>query len=176
MDGGTNWTQIISVSVVPVVIISACGLLCLTFYNRMAMVVSRLRGIQRERLDLFRELASMREKKENEVQIHEGRKTLHALSEQTEIVLQRAKLLRSTLLCFLGTIAALAVTSLLLALSLFIPLFNGLVIFFFVFGLFLLLYGVYFAFRELLQALKPIEKESNYVTGQIKEHPFAHNE
>ena len=46
----SDWAKIISSSVVPVVIISACGLLCLAFYNRMAAIVSRLRGFQRERL------------------------------------------------------------------------------------------------------------------------------
>ena len=45
-----DWAKIINASVVPVVIISACGLLCLAFYNRLAAIVSRLRGFQRERL------------------------------------------------------------------------------------------------------------------------------
>ena len=43
-----EWPSIISVSVVPVVIISACGLLSRAFYGRLAAVVSRLRGFQRE--------------------------------------------------------------------------------------------------------------------------------
>jgi Protein of unknown function (DUF2721) len=43
-----EWTSIISLSVLPVVIISACGLLSLAFYGRLAAVVSRLRGFQRE--------------------------------------------------------------------------------------------------------------------------------
>ena len=46
----SDWAKIISASVVPVVIISSCGLLCLAFYNRLAAIVSRLRGFQRERL------------------------------------------------------------------------------------------------------------------------------
>mgnify|MGYP000923026210 CR=1 FL=1 len=45
-----DWTKIISTSVVPVAIISACALLCLALYNRLASMVSRLRGFQRERL------------------------------------------------------------------------------------------------------------------------------
>jgi hypothetical protein len=46
-----EWPSVISMSVVPVVIISACGLLSLAFYGRLAAVVSRLRGFQREILD-----------------------------------------------------------------------------------------------------------------------------
>ena len=43
-----EWPSIMSVSVVPVEIISVCGLLPLAFYGRLAAVVSRLRGFQRE--------------------------------------------------------------------------------------------------------------------------------
>jgi Protein of unknown function (DUF2721) len=45
-----EWPSVISVSVVPVVIISACGLLSLAFYGRLAALVSRLRSFQRETL------------------------------------------------------------------------------------------------------------------------------
>ena len=45
-----DWPNIISVSVVPVVILSACGLLSLAFYGRLAALVARLRTFQREML------------------------------------------------------------------------------------------------------------------------------
>ena len=45
-----EWPNVISVSVVPVVIISACGLLSLLFYGRLAVLVARLRTFQREML------------------------------------------------------------------------------------------------------------------------------
>jgi len=36
-----NWTRLIAASVVPIVVISAAGLLCLAFYNRLAAIVTR---------------------------------------------------------------------------------------------------------------------------------------
>lgn len=170
-----SWSQIISISVVPVVIISACGLLCLAFYNRLAMVVSRLRSLQRERLELFRELSSHPQKLAP-AHAKEGKKTLKILAEQTEVVLHRARMLRSGLLCFLGAIAALIITSLLLGLGTVVLVFGHAVIFFFVFGLLLMLYGISFMFREMLESLKPIERESLYVTEHLQEHSFDSGE
>ncbi len=59
-----NWSQVISLAVAPVVIISACGLLCLTFYNRLAFVVGRLRNLQRERLLEYKELFKLEKSSE----------------------------------------------------------------------------------------------------------------
>src|SRR3990172_3686532 len=44
------WPRIISAAVVPAVLISACGLLCLAFYNRLGVVLARLRGLGDESL------------------------------------------------------------------------------------------------------------------------------
>jgi hypothetical protein len=43
-------TGIISAGVGPIIVISAWGLLCLAFYNRLAAVVTRLRSLHREQL------------------------------------------------------------------------------------------------------------------------------
>src|SRR5437762_11515453 len=48
--GMTDWSKVISAGVGPIIVISACGLLCLAFYNRLAAVVTRLRAFDRERL------------------------------------------------------------------------------------------------------------------------------
>ena len=49
--------QTIQSFVAPVVMISANGLLCLAFFNRMAAVVHRVREINRERFELAARLA-----------------------------------------------------------------------------------------------------------------------
>src|SRR5437868_2476989 len=38
-----DWSKVISAGVGPIIAISACGLLCLAFYNRLAAVVTLLR-------------------------------------------------------------------------------------------------------------------------------------
>ena len=56
----TEWSHIIAAGVGPIIVISACGLLCLALYNRLTAVVTRLRSFQRERLHEQESLARLR--------------------------------------------------------------------------------------------------------------------
>ena len=98
----SDWAKIISASVVPVVIISACGLLCLAFYNRLAAIVSRLRSFQRKRLHEQELLHSAGP--EEGPEHSRRRRLLEHLESQTAGVVHRAKLIRLTLLFMLLTI------------------------------------------------------------------------
>ena len=156
------WTAIITSSVVPVVIISACGLLCLAFYNRLSVVVTRLRSLQRERLAEYKELL-----KENGLK-EESEQFLHFLEEQTVDVLKRAHYLRNCIFCLISCISALVVTSLVIGLSVVFSFLEIFALIFFIMGLFLLLYGLSFAVREIKIALNPIKMESGFVQRLIK--------
>jgi len=162
------WGEIISSAVVPVVIISACGLLCLTFYNRLAVVVTRLRSLQRERLSEYKELFRLEEKEGKKLSKQESEQYLHFLEEQTVDVLKRARYLRNCLFCLISSIVSLVLTSLLIGLSLFYSPLDYFVLFFFVLGLFLLLYGLGFAVAEIRISLNPIQMESGFVQKLIK--------
>ena len=84
-----DWPGMLSMSVLPAMIISACALLALAFYGRLSVVVARLRGFQREMLQEQKELP------------HEGQmersQLLEMLKTQTDSVIRRAKLIRLTL-------------------------------------------------------------------------------
>src|SRR6185369_11893053 len=101
-----DWSRVLSAAVVPVVIISACGLLCLAFYNRLAAIVSRIRGFQRERMHEQEEYArALFSGKIDRVLLTRHHRVLDMLEAQTSRVIRRARLIRGTLLCLLGTIA-----------------------------------------------------------------------
>src|SRR3569833_1091681 len=114
----TDWSKIISTGVGPIIVISACGLLCLAFYNRLAAVVTRLRSFHRERLHeqeaLDRQLASSTP---DEIALVRHREVLGMLDVQTRHVLRRAGWIRRTLGCLLLTIICLAACSLCVGLS-----------------------------------------------------------
>src|SRR6476620_4889188 len=55
-----DWSKVIAAGVGPIIVISACGLLCLAFYNRLAAVVTRLRSFHREQLQEQEILARLR--------------------------------------------------------------------------------------------------------------------
>lgn len=165
-----DWPRVLSASVVPVVIISACGLLCLAFYNRLASVVSRLRGFQRERLAEQERLSQPRRVGEHEPEwVRRRELVLDMLEEQTRRVARRARLIRLTLLCLLATIGCLTLCSLVTGISVLWPPAIYAAVGLFIVGLLLLLSGVVLAMLELKGALDPVELESEFV-ARLTEH------
>src|SRR3982751_246916 len=95
-------SKIIPAAVAPIIVISACGLLCLAFYNRLAAVVTRLRAFDRERLAEQDAVGRQRRSDEpDESIIHGHQALLRALEVQTQHVIHRARLIRRTLFCLL---------------------------------------------------------------------------
>lgn len=162
------WSDIISAAVVPIVIISACGLLCLAFYNRLAVVVTRLRSLQRERLSEYKELFRFEEEEKAKLLRNETEQFLHFLEKQTVDVLKRARYLRNCLFCLIVSIFSLVITSLVIGLSLLYPILDVVVLCFFVGGLFLLLSALVFAVMEIKISLSPIKMECGFVERLIK--------
>jgi small-conductance mechanosensitive channel len=146
-------------SVVPVVIISACGLLSLAFYGRLAAVVSRLRGFQREMLE-------EQEKRERKGEVEHAR-LIEVLRTQTQQVTRRARLIRLALFFFLATVALLIICSLTLVASWFVRRAAFAAAVFFVMGLLSMLGGIIAAMLELRGALQPVELETRYVSSAV---------
>lgn len=162
------WTELITFSVVPVVIISACGLLCLAFYGRLNAIVTRLRTIQRERLREYKEIFEL-EKENTEKSIkQEAEHFLHHLEKQTTDLLKRAFYIRNCIVCLILAIFSLVISSLFIGLSVVFPILDFSVVIFFVLGLFLVLSGLCFAIIEILKSLRPIQIESDFVQELLK--------
>jgi hypothetical protein len=162
-EAGVNfpeWPSVISVSVVPVVIISACGLLSLAFYGRLAALVARLRIFQREML------------REQEKWAKEGpgdrQQLLEVLRTQTLQITERARLIRRALQFFLTAVAILIVCSLTLVTSWFFPPAAVLAAMFFVAGLLSMLGGVISAMLELRESLEQVELEGRFVFQAVE--------
>jgi ABC-type multidrug transport system fused ATPase/permease subunit len=158
-----QWSRVVSASVAPVVIISASSLLCLAFYNRLAAIVGRLRAVQRERLELQDKLDRL---SVADIERFSGMRhttILESLSEQTTRIHRRAKLIRSTLLFLLATIAVLIVSSMLNGLTVVWPGLMPAAAITFVCGMWLMLCAISCAAAELFAALSPAELESAVV-------------
>lgn len=163
----SDLARIISVSVVPVVIISACGLLCLAFYNRLAAIVSRLRGFQRERLheqDLL-----LRAGPEDASEHSRRHRLLEHLEAQSASVARRANLIRMTLFFLLLTIALLIGCCIMLGFSALTPHAFFIAVPLFMLGLLSMLAGIIAAMLELKGALQPAELESRFVSDMVQQ-------
>ena len=159
-----NMTRIIAAGVGPIIVISACGLLCLAFYNRLAAVVSRLRAFHREQLAAQDALARCRAAgDEEDAALVRCQETLGMLHLQIERVMRRCRLLRATLACLLLTIALLAACSLAVGLSAVFPAAAYAAVPLFVLGLILLIAGVALALMELGAAIDPVDMEGRFV-------------
>jgi hypothetical protein len=157
-------SKIISAGTGPIIVISACGLLCLAFYNRLSGLVSRLRLFHRERLKEQEEFGRRRiGAHPDPVTIRVHHEMLETLQVQSDHVISRAHLIRRTLSCFLLTIACLSICSLVLGLSVLWPRLIIAAVIFFIAGMTLLVIGVLFAMQELHRALQPVELESRFV-------------
>jgi hypothetical protein len=162
-----DWNRVISASVVPVVIISACGLLCLAFYNRLATIVSRLRGFQRVRLHERERLRGGADPDAADAQVR--RRLLDLLEAQTSRVTRRAKLIRRTLMFLLLAIALLIACCLLLAVSVVVPRAAVMAVPVLLLGMLSMLAGIVTAMTELKSSLEPAELESQFVSTVM--HP-----
>ena len=167
-----DWPRVVAASVVPVVIISACGLLCLAFYNRLAAVVSRLRVFHRERLHeqdlLDRHGAAATSDPAAAEAARRHAQLLDVLEQQTERVAARARLVQATLMCLLATVGCLTACSLFSGVGILFPPAFALAVALFFAGMILLLLAVFLAVLELRRALDPVELESRFVTGRTR--------
>src|SRR5215831_2967718 len=108
--GMADWSRIIAAGVGPIIVISACGLLCLALYNRLAAVVTRLRAFHRERLHEQEALNHARKQvPADETAMVMHLEVLGMLETQTRHVTRRAKLIRNALACLLACVACLAI-------------------------------------------------------------------
>jgi hypothetical protein len=152
----------ISAAVVPVVMISACGLLTLALYNRLSSIVTRLRTLLRERAeghdvaDLApAEAGAAREDTTDRRRLHE------MLDRAAHHVLRRARLVRAALAYLLGAMMCLALCSLTGGVG---TVWQGaayVALAFFVAGLLA-------ALLELRLALRPVEIESRVVVALLQ--------
>ena len=157
-----NWTQVILAGVGPIIVISACGLLCLAFYNRLAAVVGRLRAFHREQLHEQEAFARCRSAGD-EMALVRYQEVLGMLSVQIDHVGRRARLLRRTLASLLLAIATMAGCSLAVGLATLEPRLAYVAVPLFVIGLLLVILAVFFAMLELKYAVEPVNLEGRFI-------------
>jgi len=162
-----DWAKAVTTAVVPVVMISACSLMSLAFYNRLAAMVTRLRAFQRECLENQEDLHRTSGEPAHAVANKHKKAVIDMLQQQTGGVLRRAKLLQSTLTFLLTAIALLILSSLSLGFSAFnSALIVPAAILFFI-GCLCVFTAVCFAIAEIRSALDPIQLESEFVQEMV---------
>ncbi len=143
------------------------ALLCLVFYQRLALIMERLKLIQKERRIEYRELFRFETERKAPHIKQEAEHYLKLLEKQTVLMMKRAKLVINGLFCFILALCSITF-------SLFCSLLNGTtwdfaMLSFFILGLLLFIAGLVFVLFELKFLLNPIREESEFVQRIIKD-------
>lgn len=160
-----QWSQVVAASVVPVVAISAGSLLCLSFYNRLAYIVSRLRTFQRERLEIQEQYArEIAEGRDDTLAAERQRRVLEMLEAQNAQVIRQARLVRMTLLGLLGAIGCMTLCSLATGAGVIVPAAKYAAGTLFVLGMLAMLGSIALAMFDMWGSVDVVEKESRFVS------------
>jgi hypothetical protein len=155
--------QMLAASVVPVVLISASGLVTLALYNRLAAVLARVRGFQHEQLEELRAH-------------HHGSTVSDAdlqglLRSQIAQVTRKARLLQAALSCQLGAVLAFLACSVFCALATLHAWIGVLALGSHLLGLGLFATGIGWAMIELRSALQPLIEETAFLVKRLEQSP-----
>jgi hypothetical protein len=146
--------QTIQNLVAPVILISAIGLFCLGLYNRLAMVVQRMRTTHREHFDGVTSL--LREPRPDNCNGRRLTRRVELLQSQSALLIRRARVLRNSLVTLLAAVLSLLLCSLTLG---FLSDFTWLPIGFLTTAILTMILGICFAIFELYISLEPVSTE-----------------
>lgn len=154
--------HLLSVSITPVVLISACGLITLALYNRLSAILARIRAFHQQKIELLENL-DQREGGDQGM-------LLEMIDSQITKVTVKAKAIQKGLYCLLSAVLAFLICSLLGAAAVLHESVGVVALGMHVLGLSLFLVGIGWAIRELTLSLTPLEEESAYLEILTAQH------
>jgi len=152
--------EAIKLLVAPVVMISACGLLCLALYNRLAVIVARARAFNKERVECLDKVAGgdLTPAEERSQRARAG-----ILDAQFTQILARARHVRRALGALLTTVNCMLGCSLALGSSVLVADAAAIALGLFILGVLAALVGMICAMLELKHALDPVSVEETSI-------------
>lgn len=154
--------QLLTASVTPVVLISACGLITLALYNRLGAILARLRAFHQQKLELLKEC--------DDRESDDCQTSLSMVDSQIEKVTLKAKIVQKGLYCLLSAVVAFLLCSTFAAVGVLNEQFSMIALGMHFVGLLLFLGGIGWAIRELTLSLTPLDEENAYLESVTANH------
>ena len=142
--------------VAPVVMVSANGLLCLAFYNRLSALANRSRVMNKERFDLVAQLSALHAKGATGLEPEHLELRIATLDELGHQLFDRARWIRCTLMSLLISVLCMLACSLCLGLATLLEGIAAVAPWLFVAGTLSMMVGILAAIEELRRTLKPL--------------------
>ncbi len=147
--------QLLSSSFTPIVLISACGLVTPSLYNRLGELTTRIRLIHHQKVELLKNL--------HEHEYSEQEMLLDMLDSQSEQVLDKARLVKASLNCLLLAIAAFVFCSVFTGAEELNEWIGTAALAMGSLGVALFLSGLGWVMRELSLSLEPLQAEKEHL-------------
>jgi hypothetical protein len=146
--------QAIQLILAPGVMISACGLLLLGINNKFTAVLNRIRTLTEEKRKIIFNAA------ERDFHPAENQR-IESISRQVAGLLNRARLIRDSVSCYLGAVGLFVVTSLLIGADYFVPmvLLRYLILGTFLSGMVVVFVGVIFGVFDTMKGYNIVKFE-----------------
>jgi len=143
--------EMIQSMLAPGLMISACGLLLLGMNNKYSLVVNRIRLLNDEKRKVLNKYASSDESTSDNVR-------LESITRQLDKLVFRVKLVKNAVLFYTVAVALFIFTSILIGLRILLSAdsLSAIIMIVFLFGMFLVLIGAFFAAYETLKGYEII--------------------
>jgi hypothetical protein len=148
-------SHLLSVSVTPVVLISASALVTLALYNRLGTILARIRAFHQQKIELFKNLHGH--------EFVEQQMLIEMLNSQVVGVTGKARVIQKSLYCLLAAIVAFLLCSLFAGATELQEGIGMIALAMALIGLGLFLGGIGLAMWELRLSLTPLEEENAYL-------------
>jgi hypothetical protein len=151
----TTAAQLLSSSFTPIVLISACGLITPSLYSRLGDLLSRIRLVHHQKIDLLKNL--------HEHEFSEQQMLMDMLDSQSEQITEKARIVKNSLNCLLTAIAAFLFCSVFAGAEELNEWFGAAALGMGILGIFLFVVGLACAMWELSHSLEPLEAEKEHL-------------
>ena len=148
-------SHLLSVSVTPVALISACGLVTLALYSRLGVILARIRAFHQQKFELLKNL--------HEHEVVEQQMLLEMLDSQIAGITVKARVIQKGLYCLLAAIVAFLLCSLFTGATELDARIGMVALGIGFLGTCLFLSGIGCALWELKLSLIPLEEENTYL-------------
>jgi hypothetical protein len=146
--------QAIQLILAPGVMISACGLLLLGINNKFTSVLNRIRALTEEKRKIILNAA-------NRNFLSAEMQRVESITRQVTGLLERAKLIRNSIFCYLCAVGLFVGTSLMIGADYFVPLLElrYLILGLFLSGMIVVFVGVVFGVRDTMKGFSIVQFE-----------------
>ena len=147
--------QLLSSSFTPIVLISACGLITPSLYSRLGELLSRIRLVHHQKIELLKNL--------HDHEFNEQQMLIEMLDSQSEQITDKARMVKKSLNCLLTAIASFLFCSVLTGAEDLNEWIGAAALGMGILGVLLFVIGLWWAKRELSLSLEPLEAEKEHL-------------